>query len=144
MRPSFFQLASAGRWEDLAQRLAARFEVPVDPEQLRRACARDFKPARLDKLVDDYFVVWLKNRLTEMGAFGTEEGRSGKDAGRLTVPLHVFFLCLEETAEMLQRLARDDGEVAASAARSKVFTTPLVPRPVDQVAGRVSGIRQEG
>lgn len=62
------------------------------------------------------------------------------DTDHFTCEFHVFFLSLEETPEMLERLARGEGAAApAHPARSKIGASPLAAiTPVDRVAARVT------
>ncbi len=81
-------------------------------------------------------LIWLKNRLNEAGLF--EVGRKYFD-DRMGVPLHCFFLSLEETEEMILRLWNDDELIQAKIARSKISTTFAKIRPIDQLSFLVAG-----
>ncbi len=62
---------------------------------------------------------------------------------RIPVELHVFFVRLEETEEMLAALRRADAEIIVEQiARSKVGQTNLVIRPIDATAARVCEARK--
>ena len=55
-----------------------------------------------------------------------------------TCTLHVFFIHLEETEEMLQRLRSDTATPLDSTARSKIGKTPLRKiTPIDSTANKV-------
>ena len=83
--------------------------------------------------------IWIKNRLIERGAFRTNHSPPFDFAEAATAVLHVFFLALEETTEMLERLKNDDAQFASKVARSKLFSSPLVTSPIDSLTLKVSG-----
>lgn len=56
--------------------------------------------------------------------------------GRLTVALHIGFLYLEETQEMLERLRGEPQQAPKLPGTSKVFSTQVKPRPIDRTAAR--------
>ena len=84
-------------------------------------------------------LMWIKNRLRERRLLECELKPPHFDLP--TVPLHVFFLHLLETDEMLERLAKDEPIEESTVARSKVASTQLLIHPVDRVAARVSDPR---
>jgi hypothetical protein len=88
---------------------------------------------------DPSWLMWFRNRIDCFGLL-TKGVKGSPPPCRLEVLLHVWFLHLEETEEMLARLRHEQLEPPKPAAGSKVFTTNLVPRPIDRVAARVSGI----
>ena len=62
------------------------------------------------------------------------------------VAMHVFFIYLEETPEMLVKLLAGDSSVPTDLglARSKIFRTQLLPEPIDRTAARCSGPNPSG
>jgi len=60
------------------------------------------------------------------------------DSYWMTGTLHVFFISLRETSDMIDRLGRNT-EHAIKVARSKLFAKDSrIPNPVDRVAKRVA------
>ena len=81
---------------------------------------------------------WIKTRLIETGFFST--GTADDQPDYVIGKFHVFFMFLEETEEMLSRLRLDDEAIDAIIARSGIFSTSLIPTPIDRVAWLVSGL----
>lgn len=130
-------------------------EITTDPELLRRYVSERFDiemseqdaewishhKHRPSYHCDDCQIIWLNNRLRELQYIPTTFSGTLFDE-RFEVVMHVFFLSLEETPEMLARLP----EVTATdkklqTARSKISTTPLAIQPIDGLAGVVSGVK---
>lgn len=86
--------------------------------------------------------MWIKNRLMELGCFRVRHDPSTDFGDATTAVLHVFFMSLEETAEMILFLQNEreaeHKKKLAKVARSKLFGTPLVVAPVDSTAGKVA------
>lgn len=81
---------------------------------------------------DSTWVCWIRNRLAPR--FERRELTEIK----FLCELHIGFLCLEETPEMLLRL-HEGGKMEPSAARSKISKSLLERlEPIDRVAARVS------
>jgi hypothetical protein len=124
------------RYDLLAARLESQFGVPVDQDKLSRAC---FMPSgHFDgSWSEDSVMSWLKIRLLELGAFVA--GKNYPAEVSLLTTMHVFFIALEETEEMLANLRHELAEVKSSVARSKIFSTnKRVLEPIDRVAARVT------
>jgi hypothetical protein len=81
---------------------------------------------------------WLRNRIAEIRAWPSGSHAVVQDA--TTAVLHVFFLQLQETEEMLRLLRHDDEQPESSVARSKIGSTPLCVHPVDAAAARVAPV----
>lgn len=84
---------------------------------------------------DDCLMMWIRNRLDELGCFGF--GCNPQPNDNLPVELHIGFLSIEETDEMISRLRNEPVEQGI-ATTSKIFSTSLVPSPIDKVAARVT------
>lgn len=80
--------------------------------------------------------MWCKNRLQEWKLWPTA-GHEGCGDIRLEAILHVFFLFLEETQEMIALLP-EGSPTEAKLARSKVSKTNKVIQPIDKTAERVT------
>lgn len=82
-------------------------------------------------------VCWVKNRLLDAGYF--KPGRQCHDDSFVTATLHVGFLSLPESPEMLARLKNERPE-ASSPARSRFANSvqKYAVSPIDATAGRVS------
>lgn len=137
----FKRLILAKRFDEVAAAVSERYGVPVDPNRL----AETIKPhapnlARNHRLClgwrEPEWFSWLKNRLDELHAF--QAGHKSFPASPWPVPLHVFFIHIEETPEMVARLA--EGKPAQpTPARSRLPKSMLKTlRPIDAVAKRVA------
>ena len=88
---------------------------------------------------DDDWRMWFENRLREVGWTPPCGGRS--EPGRLVVPLHVFFIHIEENPTHLENLCRWHAETLEEAFRGP--STPGIERatqiltPIDRTARRV-------
>lgn len=81
---------------------------------------------------DSTWLMWFKNRAVfQFGGTATDESVR-------TCRLHVGFLSLPETEEMISALREPNLELVFRVARSKIFGTPFVPIPIDRVAMRVA------
>jgi hypothetical protein len=82
--------------------------------------------------------IWIKNRLYNLGTFRNPGRQRPDDDERYAAnALHVFFLQLEETAEMLASLRRNESPSAAEVSRSRVFDSKLFVTPIDRTAHKV-------
>lgn len=82
--------------------------------------------------------LWLRARLTEEDWF--KPGMGYAPEIQLPVELHIGFLSVHETEEMLDRLRRrDDTPVPAGPATPGIERTQEVVSPIDRVAARVFG-----
>lgn len=80
--------------------------------------------------------MWCKNRLYEWDQI-PKAGKQGCGDIRLEAILHVFFLFLDETQEMLSLLP-EGVKAVAKPARSKVSKTNELIHPIDKTAERVT------
>jgi len=62
------------------------------------------------------------------------------DEPQLTVTLHVFFLSIEETPEMLSRLP-EEGSEKSGPTTPGISRTNRKPKPIDRTAQRVTGFK---
>jgi hypothetical protein len=84
---------------------------------------------------DDTWDLWLRKRIDEIQGWSYGPGEILENAE--TAILHVFFLTLSETEEMLARL-RTGTTKESTVARSKVSKTTLIIHPIDSVAKSVA------
>lgn len=112
-----------------------RFGIDIKPFRVSFVGMKQGKSFPYDG--DEPNAAWIKNRLAELECFP-----HGCDAGEINPPsmnMHVFFLCLEETDEMVSRLKNERIIANGTVARSKVGKTSRVIRPIDKTAQAVSG-----
>lgn len=132
------QLVIAERYEELAAVLGERLACSIDAERL--AVAIRVVPYRLcdtKSWPDDTWAMWLKNRLAEARLL--DFGKNTDPIELPPLPLHVFFLTLPETPEMLTRLRGGDGPAKGYVIpRSKISKSKRFIRPIDRVAARVT------
>ena len=82
-------------------------------------------------------VCWVKNRLLDEGYF--KPGRQCHDDSVVTAILHVGFLSLPESPEMLERLKNETPtEPALARSRFANCVKKYAVAPIDATAGRVS------
>jgi hypothetical protein len=82
-------------------------------------------------------VCWVKNRLLDAGYF--KPGRQCHDDSVVTAILHVGFLSLPESPEMLERLKNEPRDAPAPArSRFANCVQKYAVAPIDATAGRVS------
>jgi len=135
---SFSSAAIAQDWPALSALISERFGVDVGPNKLRMLCedrmqmnARDLRR----HWSDCSWACWFKSRIQEYKRFSW--GSVGYLPEITTATLHVGFLWLEETPEMLARLS-EPGVMASTVSRSKITETQRVIQPIDRVAARVA------
>lgn len=117
--------------------VSGRFGIEVSEEDAQRwhrlAVTQDLCPYWSDCST----LMWIKNRLSEMGRL-TARHEDTPDA-TITCEMHVFFIGLEETPEMLIRLKGEKSVAVSQVARSKIANTLLADiRPIDAVAASVA------
>lgn len=151
-KPNIRDLVLSGDWSSLTEEVHRRFDVIVDTKNLQDACSEALRK-HLGKHGEELFrahclgpdgqesswQLWLKNRLDEMGVCTAH--RTGQpDATSVTsAVLHIFFLYLEETEDMLERLRREPVGTESQTARSKLAkTNQKNVRPIDKTAFRVA------
>ena len=87
-------------------------------------------------------LVWLKTRLNDYGLLPVSKSKANDDApSAVTAILHVGFLSVAETEEMLSLLRREPKtDETNKPARSKMFATAQKQNvaPIDAVAERVA------
>lgn len=140
----------------LAMMLGHRFGIRLDPDDLEQACCGMPRLPCSDApdWDDDHWVEWYRAVLVESGALPLDESlhedrrttsvwREDLEELRgpiwLGVELHVFFLHLQETVEMLRRLHTERTQLAPEVARSKMFSAVERVRPIDRTAALVAG-----
>lgn len=123
--------------------LLGRFGVDVGAKEANVLAGKAFKHA-MELFGHGYedcdtWALWFSNRLRELHKVfyhGNGDGLSGDRLSSCT--FHVFFLSLEESPEMLERLRNENKTAQASVASSKISRTPLATiEPIDRVARRV-------
>lgn len=125
--------------ESIGDSLAVRFAVSVDHGDILGWCR-----AAIDKQIGSFgwkestWLIWFKNRLSEAGYLSS---RADDDAlaFRATARLHVWFLYLRESVEMIAFLQAEGKPRESSVARSRLFASLLRElRPIDKTAWRMS------
>ena len=127
----------AKAWKRLAEIVSQRFGVQVSPKVVAKMFAARKRRGGTN-WSDCSWLCWIKNRLRENKTLVVPHAENTHD--KLSVLLHVFFLCISETPEMLTRLRVDPTRPRSQVARSKVSTTQNIISPVNTTAERVSGI----
>jgi hypothetical protein len=80
------------------------------------------------------WLMWLKSYL----AFPVGHLRSDPESKIVTATLHVFFITIPETSEMVIMLDEDNDPMQPSTARSKIGRTLLLEiQPIDRTAKRL-------
>lgn len=121
-------------WARIAAGIALRYDVPLTPAQLAEAAERA-RHGGMPTWTAETWCRWFHDEVHGLGLF---QGRGVDETPDFSNgPLHVFFLSLAETAEMRERLRRDDREFVYRVARSKLFGDPHPHQPIDRVAARV-------
>jgi hypothetical protein len=144
-REAYYYLRHAeriGRDErEIAEAIRGRLGITLTPERVAAILRYDPMPP-LTYQDDDSIWMALKKRLGDAGET-RGRAREGREP-RPTCRLHVGFVCLEETPEMLVRLRneREKPEAAAFPARSGVWKAAQIRsvRPIDRTAWRVAPV----
>lgn len=112
-----------------------RFEI-----SLSKFHAQQLTPKRSVYHCEDCNFMWLKTQLLKYGYFDMALRQQEERLDSLSVEMHVFFISLPETEEMLERLRREPPyKSKTEVARSKMFREDSrVPKPVDATADKVS------
>lgn len=135
------------RWDILSQAILDTIGIDVDPDKLKEACIStryqlgDGSPLSMHARADDTVMMWLRNRLDELGAV-----RCGKQSNReiLTCELHVGFVSVVETDEHIYNLKKKwESMLKYWESRSKITDCQLALRAIDRVAARV-GPKERG
>lgn len=132
-----------GRYDILAQAIKDTLEIEIEPDDLKRACLAipaerlliDSGPKGFYDRADDTVMMWLRNRLDELGAIPC-----GKPLLRewLTCELHVGFVGVEETEEHIYNLIKNyESMIQYWESRSRITGCQLELKPIDRVAARV-------
>jgi hypothetical protein len=128
-----------GNYTAIAAALSERLGVEIDADLIEHRC-QGAKIGWKD-WADDTVFMWLKNRVADLLKPGCE-----CNAIEFSVPIHVGFVFVFETPEMVKRLQNELDPLAsmASIARSKISGTNLAEiNPVDRVAVRVGPSRDK-
>ena len=126
--------------------LAGRYMVDVSEEWIATQLAR--KEAVEECKSDAYFIehnnpgltrldstcgMWWKNRID--GRYPVTD--RPQEFGRLTTLMHIFFLHLEETEEMMARLREDKTPIKGGPSTPGIERTVEMPTPIDRTAAAV-------
>lgn len=122
-------------WGAAAALVSARFGVAVDAEWVRGVVSLSLVER---SWWDGSWFSWFKNRLAAGGLLPC--GRDDRAAVWLGVPLHVFFVALEETPEMLVRLRNEPVAAGPGPATPGIGRRGTVG-PIDRVAARVASVK---
>lgn len=138
MRLKFY--LDTNNWEYLCQAIESTIGIKVDPGKLKEFCQkRDPLNDGFSSIgrADDTVMMWLRNRIDEMGAIWCGKNENGLD--HVPVIFHIGFVGVIETDEHLERLRSLSEEIKRlDEARSKISQTNLVIQPIDRVAARVA------
>lgn len=121
--------------EVMRQYCIYRFDVDIRDYKLKLCSFKQTKGFPYND--DGCNIIAIKNIFSQLGVF--KAGGHGCNDLQDGTPLHVFFIHLEETDDMIERLKKDDHQFAAKVARSKLPTTLGVLRPIDRTAMIVAG-----
>ena len=141
------QAIASKSWLELTHLAEHYFGVTVDPDALAKVATKKMPEIKTDSSAikprfedrQEELLPWLKLRLMDLDSF--KVGQNNPSI-RLETTLHVFFLFQEETEEMLERLRQPDEESEDKPARSKMFSTHLIPQPIDRVAAIVAKLNR--
>ena len=130
---------NAEHWDIVADILSARFEIRLTAAEAFQVCrgwqkmGGSVKRGRMN-WSDCTWFMWIKQRLV-LPAMGSP----GPDV-RFATPLHVFFLSLYESEEMIARLPEGGPRDATGRRpRNRLSASTLTAlTPIDRVARRVS------
>jgi hypothetical protein len=130
-----------GNWEGLSDYLRERFQIHVSVNELEE-WAVEGRFAPFPGHAESAYI-WLKSRLNDLGFF---QGTALHPPElRLTVPLHCFPLYYTTEEERKRLLANEVAAATEEApARSKVFTTEQIVKPLTGTAAIVSGLDSTG
>ena len=144
MSHSLKKAMRANDTDTLVEYLRCRHDVHISPAVASAIFQRAKKPKGLgDGWSDDSWDMWLRNRIDEIRAWPSGPHCEQTDAQ--TAILHCFFLCLDETEEMLARIAIDMEPMEpmeSEVARSKIGTTQRRIAPIDRTAMRVAPVEE--
>ena len=140
---SLVRLLLSEQYVEVAQHIEKRLYVQVDPDKLRQECGLAIINGSVPdkRWPDDDCMMWLKNRLANMALL--DPGKQMPAPVELKVPLHVFFISLEETPEMLERLGTDLFDILSQVATSRVTSSLIRLKPINRVAARVAPVDQD-
>ena len=119
--------------DELAMRRYCIVRFGVDPKMF----GLSFHGRKTAYQGDEANLMTIKRALCDYGCFGY--GANRENDSSLTTPLHVFFIHLLETEEMLARLPEPE-QVEANVARSKIAKTKTAISPINRIASQVTGI----
>lgn len=115
------------------------FEVPIETIRL---WLFDMQPVirfrvRFDGMTDSFCDLWLRARMTEHNVY---PHGSGSISARINLPveLHIGFLFIEETDEMVERLRHDITRLPPTLATPGIERTSQRVHGIDTVARRVA------
>lgn len=134
----------SGEWSWVSGWLAGRLGIAVTADWVEANTPKLPNGSRVSGYwySDGSWETWFKSRMRDQGMFGTVF--RGTVFGRLTCELHVGFLSLEESAEHMENLRRED--------KTKIRTGPDTPGierreatkgPVNRTAARVMPKREK-
>jgi len=121
--------------DELAMRKYCIVRFGVDPKMF----GLSFHGRKTAYQGDEANLMKIKRILCDYGCFGYGANRELDSS--LKTPLHVFFIHLEETNEMLARLPESE-QAEASVARSKITKARTAISPINRIASQVTGINQ--
>jgi hypothetical protein len=91
----------------------------------------------VEDYADDDWRMWFSSRLEEVKKWPPCGGQLSVTFNDYGCPLHVFFISLEETDEMLARLHHDPEKKKGGPSTPGIERTEIVLQPIDRVASLV-------
>jgi hypothetical protein len=139
---SLQQLFETQDWTALAMACESRFGVSVNADELASRTEMVVgKHKRLERRAfgccwgDGTWLMFLKSRLEELGCF--KNGCQIAVEGGCTAVMHVFFINIEETPEMVARLRNEKPDQIAVARTKLNKDTSVYVEPIDGNAAKV-------
>lgn len=143
---SIQKMYESGDYLAICDAVRERFEVVLDHVNLKSKMDAMSKARNKCKWggsnggwSDSTWFMFLKNRIDELSRYPATPNTSGKCVkSETTAVMHVFFLYLEETPAMIQRL-KNESKSKSVVARSKLTKhTAEFVEPVDSMATKVT------
>lgn len=122
-------------WAWVAVWLTGRFETDIAEKWVSRNAPKDF----IWGWSDGSWHMWWKRQLDRCRLLRVSDYVF--DDPKFSTRLHVFFLSIEETPEMLARLPEEDGKERKGPTTPGISRTNRKPKPIDRTAQRVTGFK---
>lgn len=124
-------------YESVREFVSSMFDLELSDDAAEMICAL-WGGRHCDWHVSAGPAIWIKNRLYNLGTFRTPGIQPDDEDHRFVAnALHVFFLQLEETSEMIASLKVGETPSTSEIARSIVFDSKFYIKPIDSTAYKV-------